>query len=158
MVDLKKDILNSITPKAILIPLTKESSEAMIKSQCQKEIISITRFPFKVGRESRVGENERGLFLKLRLKKSEATPNNDLYLIDENKQLQVSKEHFEIQKTNNFYLLKDRGSTLGTTINDVTYGGQECDETEQVLNDGDIIKIGNKESLLKFQFLILENI
>lgn len=154
MKDLKKGLIQSFIPKAVLLPLTQEASSTLIQEH-EKNVIPIMKFPFRVGRESRVGENERGLFLKLRLKKTESRPNNDLYLIDNGSTLQVSKEHFEIQKTNNFYLLKDRGSTLGTTINDITYGGNN-EETEQVLNDGDIVKIGSKNSLYKFQFLILD--
>lgn len=154
MTDLKMNLIQSFTPKAVLLPLTPEASST-IAQQCDKNVIPIMRFPFKVGRESRVGENERGLFLKLRIKKTEIEPNNDLYLIDSGKNLQVSKEHFEIIKTNNFYLLKDRGSTMGTTINDITYGGNK-QEFEQVLNDGDIIKVGSKDSLYKFQFLVLD--
>jgi len=155
MKDLKKDILASLTPKAILMPMTKEAAESMVKTSCQKEVLPITSFPFKVGRESRVGENDKGLFLKFRLKKSDSKPNNDIYLIDSSRQLQISKEHFQIEKTNNFYLLKDRGSTMGTTINGITYGGDK-EEFEQVLNDGDIIRIGSKNSEYKFQFLTLD--
>lgn len=154
MKDLKKGLIQSFIPKAVLLPLTQEASSTLIQEH-EKNVIPIMKFPFRVGRESRVGENERGLFLKLRLKKTESRPNNDLYLIDNGSTLQVSKEHFEIVKTNNFYLLKDRGSTLGTTINDITYGG-ENEEIEQVLNDGDIVKIGSKNSLYKFQFIILD--
>jgi len=155
MKDLKKDILNALTPKAILMPLTKEAAESMVKTSCQKDVLPITTFPFKIGRESRLGENEKGLFLKFRLKKTDSKPNNDIYLIDNAKQLQISKEHFQIERTNNFFLLKDRGSTMGTTINGITYGGKQ-EEFEQVLNDGDIIRIGSKDSEYKFQFLALD--
>lgn len=154
MEDLKKKLVKSFTPRAVLMPLTKEAGHSMAQ-QCQKEVIPIMEFPFKVGRESRVGENERGLFLKLRIIKSDSRPNNDIYLIDNAKYLQISKEHFEIEKTNNFYLLKDRGSSNGTTINDITYGGDRK-EIQQVINDGDIIKIGSKESEYKFQFILLD--
>jgi len=155
MKDLKKDILSSLTPKAILMPLTKEAAESMVKTSCQKDVLPITNFPFKIGRESRLGENEKGLFLKFRLKKTDSKPNNDIYLIDNSKHLQISKEHFQIEKTNNFFLLKDRGSTMGTTINGITYGGKQ-EEFEQVLNDGDIIRIGSKDSEYKFQFITLD--
>lgn len=154
MQNMKKEILKNLTPDAILLPLTKEANDAI--TYCQKGIISMNSYPFKIGRESRVGENEGGFFVKFRLKSLESKPNNDVYLIDSNKSKQISKEHFQIEKTNNFYLLKDRGSNTGTTINDITYGGSK-DDSEQVLNDGDIIKIGSSDSLYKFQFLILNN-
>lgn len=155
MESIKRDIIKNLTPEAILVPLTKEATQSV--GQCQKGIVPITTFPFKVGRESRIGENERGFFIKLRFKKSESIPSNDIYLIDDSSSKQIAKEHFQIEKTNNFYLLKDRGSKTGTTINDITYGGRESD-IEQVLNDGDIIKIGSSDSEFKFQFLLLNNI
>lgn len=154
MNSMKQEILKNLTPDAILIPLTKEATNSV--GQCNKGIIPISTFPFKIGRESRIGENERGLFIKLRFRKSTSVPNNDVYLIDNGSTKQISKEHFTIERTNNFYLLKDRGSKTGTTINDITYGGSEKD-IEQVLNDGDIIKIGSSDSEFKFQFLVLED-
>jgi len=151
---MKQEILKNLTPEAILVPLTKDATNSV--GQCSKGVIPIATFPFKIGRESRMGENEKGLFVKLRFKKNDSIPNNDIYLIDANKAKQIDKEHFQIEKTNNFFLLKDRGSKTGTTINDITYGGSESD-IEQVLNDGDIIKIGSSDSEYKFQFLVLKN-
>jgi len=154
MESVKRDIMKTLTPEAILVPLTKEATHSV--GQCQKGIVPITSFPFKVGREARIGENERGFFIKLRFRKiDDVKPNNDIYLIDSGRTKQISKEHFLIEKTNNFFLLKDRGSSTGTTINDITYGGSESD-IEQVLNDGDIIKIGSSDSEYKFQFLVLD--
>lgn len=155
MLKSKREIIKSLTPDAILLPLTKEATNSV--AQCQKGIIQITQFPFKIGRELRVGENERGFFIKLRFKKSEVNANNDIYLIDNNRNTQIAKEHFQIEKTNNFFLLKDRGSKTGTTINDITYGGSEKD-IEQVLNDGDIIKVGSSDSEFKFQFVVLKEV
>lgn len=151
----KKEILKNLTPEAILVPLTKEATDSV--GQCQKGIVPINTFPFKIGRESRIGENDRGFFIKLRFRKSDDKPSNDIYLVDNTKSRQIDKEHFQIEKTNNFFLLKDRGSKTGTTINDITYGGKK-DDCEQVLNDGDIIKIGSSDSQFKFQFLVLNNL
>lgn len=153
----KKEILESLSPKAILIPLTNEATESIVLMNNHSDMIPILKFPFRVGKESRVDSNEKGFFLKFRLFKSknDAEPNNDAYLIDKTEESEISKEHFQIERTNNFYLLRDRESKKGTTINNITYGGDNS-EIEQVLNDGDIIQVGSCSSKFKFQFLILE--
>ena len=157
MQNTKANILKAITPKAVLLPLTKEATSAIVKGSCNIELITMSTFPFKIGRESRLGENEKGLFLKLRIIKNNSKPNNDIYLLNESKNLQISKEHFQIEKDKNTYTLKDRGSTKGTTINGVSYGGGK-ESFEHELKDGDIIVVGDKTSLFKYQFLILEDI
>jgi pSer/pThr/pTyr-binding forkhead associated (FHA) protein len=153
----KANILKAITPKAVLLPLTKEANKSIVKGPCNNELITMSAFPFKIGRESRLGENERGLFLKLRMITNASKPNNDIYLYNSSKNLQISKEHFQIERNLSKYTIKDRGSSKGTTINGITYGGNK-EVFEQTLNDGDIIIIGDKTSDLKYQFLILENI
>lgn len=157
MLSTKINLLKSITPKAVLLPLTKEASQAIAKGTTNNDLIPLINFPFKIGRESRLGKSEAGIFLKLRIITSATKPNNDIYLINNSRELQISKEHFQIEKQDNCYLLKDRGSSNGTTINGVTYGGKK-EIFEQELKDGDIIKIGNEKSEFKYQFLILENL
>lgn len=157
MINTKENILKAITPRAVLLPLTKVASNAIVKSQCQNELIPMKDFPFRIGRESRLSKNDEGLFVKLRLIKSSAKPNNDIYLINDGKDLQISKEHLQIERTSGKYTLKDRGSTNGTTINGVSFGGHKK-VFEEVLQDGDIIKIGNEQSEFKYQFLILEEL
>ncbi|MBU3014962.1 FHA domain-containing protein [Poseidonibacter lekithochrous] len=157
MINTKKNIIKTIMPKAVLLPLTKEATNALVKGQYQHDLIPMMDFPFKVGRESRLDTNDNGLFVKLRLIRTPSKPNNDIYLINEGRDLQISKEHFQIERTSSEYILKDRGSSNGTTINDITYGGEK-EVFEKVLNDGDIIKIGTNQSLFKYQFLILEDL
>ena len=157
MINIKKNILKTIMPKAILLPLTKTATEAIVKGQCKNDLISIMNFPFKIGRESRLDRSDNGLFVKLRLVKNSSRPNNDIYLINDGGDLQISKEHMQIEKKTEQFILKDRGSTNGTTINDVTFGGHKK-VFEEVLKDGDIIKIGNDNSEFKYQFIILDNL
>lgn len=150
---IKEKILKSIIPDAVLYPMTEDAIDSLIKSQHKKNIIKISDL-LRIGREARLDESDRGIFIKLRLI-SKAEPNNDVYLIDNNKFLQISKEHFLIEKIDKNFILKDRGSTNGMVINDVHYGGDN-QEFENVLKDGDIIKIGSMNSTFVFQFLILE--
>jgi len=156
MKDLKENILKAITPKAVLLPLTEEANKSIVNDPCNDILIRITKFPYKIGRESRLGENDKGLFVKLRIMKNLSKPKNDTYLHDEGKNLQISKEHFQIEKDNDKYILKDRGSSKGITINEVSYGGNKK-VFECIIEDGDIITIGNIKSKFKYQFLVLEN-
>jgi len=156
MQETKINLLRDITPKAVLLPLTKEASDSITKGTSNHDIIPMMHFPYRVGRESRLGESDRGIFIKLRIA-SPAKPNNDIYLLNNTKALQISKEHFQINKQKDQYFIEDRGSSNGMTINGISYGG-ENKVFQQELKDGDIIKIGNGNSDYKYQFLVLENI
>jgi len=151
MQELKKEILKSIVPRAVLFPMNEKAKTSI----ANEKLISISRFPYKIGRESRVSKNDRGFFVKLRLFDENSTPNNDIYLIDNDELLQISKEHLEITIKDNSFFVIDRGSMNGTTINNETIGGNRK-ITKKEIKDGDKIKIGSKESSYEFQFLLLE--
>ena len=154
MIKLKSDVIDSFVPKAVLIPLTYDAKDSVVDSKTQNKLIPIFNFPFRVGRESRMSENDRGLFVKLRILKSNFQPNNDVYLVNCTSNLEISKEHFQIENIDNNYFIKDRNSTLGTKLNTEEIG-KEKSNTLFPLNDGDIIKIGSSNSTYEFQFLIL---
>ena len=79
-------------------------------------------------------------------------PNNDLYLLDLGGAYQVSREHFQIEKTpSGTFELFDRGSTCGTLVDDVLVGGQHKTGS-RTLHDGSIIVVGNARSNYKFKF------
>jgi len=156
MQNLKKEIIDSFIPKAVLVPLTEDAKSTITLLHNRKKLIPISTFPFKIGRESRMGESDRGLFVKLRILSNYSKPNNDIYLIDNNDTLEISKEHFEIINDKDEYLIKDRESTMGTKLNNVEIGKEQSKYTH-ILNDGDIIKIGSSHSKYEFQFLILNS-
>jgi len=76
----------------VLLPLTPEAEESI-----QGKEIKLEPFPFRVGRESRV-RMVKGQLRPMERRKLHAPPNNDLYLIDRGKRLNVSREHFQIEK------------------------------------------------------------
>lgn len=154
MTKLKSDIIDSFVPNAVLIPLTDEAKNSIVDTKSHNKLISMFDFPFKIGRESRMAKNSKGLFVKLRIIKSNSKPNNDTYLVNCTDNLEISKEHFQIEKQNNNYFIKDRNSTLGTKLNEKEIG-KEKNNTLFQLKDGDIIKIGSSNSSYKFQFLVL---
>ena len=154
MQNLKQEIINSFIPKAVLVPLTEDAKSTITLLHNRKKLIPISTFPFKIGRESRMEESDRGLFIKLRIMANSSRPNNDIYLIDNKNNIEISKEHFEISNDKDEYLIKDRNSTLGTKLNDEEIG-KEKSNTLFPIKDGDIIKIGSSHSTYKFKFLIL---
>jgi len=112
--------------------------------------VVVEPFPFRVGREARVGLLH-GKFSGLDKRYSTEPPNNDLYLIDRGKRLYVSREHFQIEKTpQGGYELVDRGSTCGTLVDGHLVGGEgrggRCE-----LKDGSIIGVGGADSPLTFR-------
>ena len=152
MNELKKELISSFVPEVVLLPITKEAKISLM----DKKMIVINSFPYKIGRESRISESDRGVFVKLRIFSSSINPNNDIYLVNSTQSLEISKEHFQIEKKDNKYYIKDRNSTLGTKLNDKEIGKEKINE-KFPLNDGDIIKIGSNNSEFQFQFLILKD-
>jgi pSer/pThr/pTyr-binding forkhead associated (FHA) protein len=157
MHNIKEKIINSFIPKAVLVPLTDEAKLSITTVQNNEKIIPISNFPFKVGRESRMGESERGLFVKFRIMTNHLKPNNDIYLIDNNEHhMEISKEHFVIENTENEFSIMDRNSTMGTKLNNIEIG-KEKSRFSHILKDGDIIKIGSNHSKYEYQFLVLND-
>jgi hypothetical protein len=138
----------SETARAVLIPLTDEARSASSAAPT-----CIDRYPFRVGRESRINAtpyvkdvNERH--------KSNTSPNNDLYLLDALKKLHISREHFQIEtRPDGGYDLVDRNSACGTLVGKKAVGGGDkggrC-----TLVSGDNITIGTKSSPYIFRFLV----
>ncbi|THB79711.1 MAG: FHA domain-containing protein [Desulfobulbaceae bacterium] len=154
--DDKKSILNKIIPVAVLKALTQEAEHAIPLTMSVEGFVSIRQFPFRVGRESRV-QTVKGKIERIERPKHESNePNNDLYLVDRGQLLNISREHFLIEKEGDRYLLSDRGSACGTKINDQSVGGNDAGGTH-ILRDGDEIVIGTKDSPYRFQFIDLQN-
>jgi len=150
----KQSILERVTPLAVLKPMTAEA-ENSISSYCLgHEFIGIWEFPFRIGRESRVETVNGKLVHAERNKIGSGKPNNDIYLMDRGRYLQISREHFRIEKTETGYKLFDRGSACGTIVNDQKIGGEDRGGTH-TLEDGDIIKIGAEDSDYLFKFITL---
>ena len=155
MIDLKNKLINSFIPYAVLVPLTNDAKNSIIDIKKVNNVICIFHFPFKVGRESRMSENDKGLFIKLRILGDFSKPNNDIYLFNSTRNLEISKEHFQIEIIDNNFFIKNRNSNLGTKINNEEI---EKEKTNKLypLKDGDKIKIGSYDSKYDFQFLVLK--
>jgi hypothetical protein len=151
----KKILLDKYTPRALLRACNFESKNAIPYLTVQCDVISIFKFPFCVGRESRTRMIDEQYVVIGRETSFDVLPTNDIYLIDRGEFLQVSREHFQIEKHSEEYYLVDRGSHCGVYVNDKRLHGEGKLITEK-LCDGDIIKIGTMESLYIFEFIVLK--
>jgi hypothetical protein len=132
----------------LLVALTPEAREAM-----RGEQVKITHFPFRVGRESRLSL-VGGALRVMERRKLDAPPNNDLYLVDNGKPLNVSREHFQIeQSADGGYELVDRGSACGTMVGNEVLGGHDAGG-RCTLENGNVIVVGTSRSPYALKFVI----
>lgn len=114
-------------------PLTRKATACL-----PEEGLPVDRFPFRIGRASEAYEPE-------------AFDLNDLWLHDE-KPFNVSRNHLLIALGDNGPVVRDRGSNLGTVVNEVRIGGRAA-LTEAPLVVGDnVVVVGGGRS--PYQFLI----
>ena len=152
----KVEILQLLVPKAVLKAITPGAKDCVPRGQLEHGFIRINQFPFSVGRESRIKEINGKLTRVERIKFTDHEPNNDLYLIDSERPMNISREHFTIAKDGNGYTLIDRFSACGTSVETNRIGGH--DSGGQIkLEDGDIIAIGGEDTPYRFKFICLEN-
>ncbi|MDR3090253.1 MAG: FHA domain-containing protein [Desulfobulbaceae bacterium] len=149
----KEQILAQVLPRAVLEPLTPEARVALPQIVRNIGYVVIHKFPFRVGRESRVRATERGLERVERHRLvDDAVPNNDLYLVDSGQYLNISREHMLIEIRDGAYVLVDRGSACGSRVGDVAIGGGDQLGAAH-LHDGDIIQLGVKSSPYQYRFI-----
>ncbi len=153
--DEKRTILEATTPIAVLKAVTPEAKKAVPQPMLVEGVVCIRSFPFKVGRESRIKKINGKLERIERVKLDDRPPSNDLYLVDDGHLLNISREHFQIEKKGNEYMLLDRGSACGTQVSGVSVGGDDSPGSV-ALKDGDIVCIGIKKSPFIFQFISLD--
>ena len=153
--DVKLQILMEILPLAVLQPLTPEARNAIPNALGIGSSVLIRKFPFRIGRESRVRIIDGRMERIERHKLDDRAPSNDLYLLDQGDLLNISREHLLIDRTSSGYTVVDRGSACGTRVGETAIGGEDrgggC-----VLQDGDIIAIGARTTPYLYRFISLE--
>lgn len=83
---------------------------------------------------------------------TDASPSNELYLLDHEEFLNISREHFQIdRKPDGSYEVIDRGSTCGTIVDNVA-GGGHGKPTHLPLRHGSVIRVGTPSSPYVFRF------
>ena len=138
----------SDTPTTVvrLIALTEDACRALGMAE-----IRITRFPFSVGRERRTAATKVVISVERRMKV--VPPLNDTCLVEPTQRHHVSGEHFRIDFTQGKFVLTDRGSMCGTTVNGKTIGGQRRGGHTE-LHDQDEIAVGDAASQYVFEFRV----
>lgn len=131
-------------PRISLVALTPEAREAI-----GSKAVLAAPLPYRVGRESRKpGADREPVGAEQRRRGTPRT--NDLYLREVSNQLNVSREHFQIEWSGDGLILVDRGSTCGTIVE-----GQQVGEDGQggtvSLEDGDVIIVGTSFSPFVFK-------
>lgn len=118
------------------------------------QLIELDTSPFRVGRESRSQSQERLIDNAAAAERRAIAvkPNNDIYLTETTHEVFISREHFEIIREKNRYVLVDRQSALGTWVEGELVGGnREGGKTE--IRDGDVIYIGSYRGGFIYKFL-----
>lgn len=133
--------------RVALVALTPEARSALGGSE-----VVITVFPFRVGRESR-GSHWAGARMVSERRNPGASPSNDLYLPDGEEPLNVSREHFQIERDGAGFALVDRKSTCGTLVEGALVGG-ETQGGSIPLRDRDVIIAGTSRSPFTFKFRV----
>ncbi len=135
---------------AFLKALTPEA-----KASLGGSLYRIPRFPFKVGRESRV--SVRPLPFPNSRRRPDSVPNNDLYLMELGNVLNVSREHFLIDRQGDTYIIVDRGSACGTLVEGELVGERRKGGWRTLRSD-DVIIVGGSESRFVFKFVLAPDI
>lgn len=101
--------------------------------------VAIRRFPFRIGRRTPGGDpltlNELSL------------PDHEPY--------QISRSHCAVVRVGTRYFLIDRGSRLGTTINGVHVGGNECTGCAELTAWSNEVALGGADTPYRYRLTIV---
>ena len=105
-----------------------------------KEELSVTDFPFYVGREPESQESTPSLKMSLS--------------IHDKSPYRLSRIHFSIEKNKIGYLIRDLGSTLGTQVNGEFLGNDFARDFRQLQKGENTVIAGGMDSPFVFRLLI----
>ncbi len=109
------------------------------KARLPEPVITITKFPFRIGRKHEVQGKGATVFAA-----------NDLAIADD-KPYQISRNHCSIEREGDHFFVRDRGSTLGTMVRDLPIGLAEDTLTADLHGGPNEILIGSDDSPFKFK-------
>jgi CRP-like cAMP-binding protein len=124
------------TARLTLFPATPRAAQAL-----PEEGLVIELLPFRIGRASEANEPQS---LDL----------NDLWLLDE-PPFNVSRNHLAIERSaQDRFLVRDRGSKLGTIVNDQWIGGQAFAWTADLQAGDNLLIVGHPRSPYQFRLSV----
>ena len=114
-----------------LLPMTPESASLLPDGS---NAITVTKFPFLIGRKSHDDSHEE----------------NDLQLPDQ-KPYQVSRHHCAIEREGDQFFVRDKESTLGTIVNGAAIGSNHETLSCPLVQGINTLIVGSAKSSFKFQ-------
>ena len=109
------------------------------RARLPEPVITISKFPFRIGRKHEVQGKGATVFAA-----------NDVALADD-KPYQISRNHCSIEREGDHFFVRDRGSTLGTVVNDKPIGLAEDTLTCDLHGGDNEILLGADDSPFKFK-------
>jgi Cyclic nucleotide-binding domain/FHA domain len=101
--------------------------------------VTIQKFPFRIGRKHDTPGKGATVFAS-----------NDLPIADE-KPYQISRNHCSIEREGDHFFVRDRGSSLGTVVNDAAIGLAENSLTQDLRGGENKILLGSDDSQFQFK-------
>jgi hypothetical protein len=109
------------------------------RARLPEPVVTITKFPFRIGRKHEVQGKGATVFAA-----------NDLAVSDD-KPYQISRNHCSIEREGDHFFVRDRGSTVGTVVNDTAIGLAEDTLTCDLRGGDNEILLGADDSPFKFK-------
>lgn len=119
------------------IVLTACNDHAM--ARLPESSVTIQKFPFRIGRKHETPGKGATVFAS-----------NDLPIADE-KPYQISRNHCSIEREGDHFFVRDRGSSLGTVVNDAAIGLAEKSLTQDLRGGENQILLGSDDSQFQFK-------
>jgi CRP/FNR family transcriptional regulator, cyclic AMP receptor protein len=122
--------------KVTIHPLTHKAADCL-----PDDGLTVTQFPFRIGRATEADERE-------------ALDLNELWLLDE-KPFNVSRNHLSIDRDEGGGLIViDRGSHLGTTVNETQVGGKSRRKVAPLTPGDNVLVVGGAKSPYQFRLVV----
>jgi len=109
------------------------------KARLPEAVVTINKFPFRIGRKHDTPGKGATVFAS-----------NDLPIGDE-KPYQISRNHCSIEREGDHFFVRDRGSSVGTVVNDKPIGLAEDTLTCDLQGGDNILLLGADDSPFKFK-------
>jgi predicted component of type VI protein secretion system len=119
------------------VVLTACNDHAM--ARLPESSVTIQKFPFRIGRKHETPGKGATVFAS-----------NDLPIADD-KPYQISRYHCSIEREGDNFFVRDRGSSLGTVVNDTAIGLAENSLTQDLRGGENQILLGSDDSQFQFK-------
>jgi hypothetical protein len=112
------------------------------RARLPEPVVTISKFPFRIGRKHEAQGKGATVFAA-----------NDLAVADD-KPYQISRNHCSIEREGDHFFVRDRGSTVGTVVNETPIGLAEDTLTCDLRGGDNEILLGADDSPFKFKITL----